>query len=292
MFRKSHDHKKHPDRTEKSLPKKIFFKAFRILFIAYIGLLLFLYFFQSIFLFQPKEEYLGTPALVSLKYEEVAITSNNGNILSGWFVPKADAGQAVLFCHSNYGNISYFIQDLHAIHQMGFPVLVFDYQGYGKSGGEPSEESLHADGEAAWNYLLSRGYGSDRIILWGRSLGGAVAARLAVDHEPAALVIESTFIKFPEVARDFFPYVPVSIIARYDLDVEKDIKKIDCPLLIVHSRDDEIIDFRHGKKLFQAAHEPKSFLEISGSHNDGYYSSGLLYYQSVNKFLESVIKDK
>jgi len=123
-------------------------------------------------------------------------------------------------------------------------------------------------------------------------LGGAVAARLAVKHSPRALIIESTFTSFPELAADYYPYIPVRLIARYDYNVVDYIGRVDCSVLIVHSRDDEIIPFKHGLKLFESAKEPKEFLEINGNHNDGFLVSGQIYNKGLESFCSGLMKSE
>ncbi len=266
--------------------KKLALTSLRVGALVIVGLTVFLYFFQQVYLFQPEEEILRTPESLGLEFENVNIETEGDIYIKGWYIPAADQKGVVLFCHSNYGNISYYLDAVFFINSLGFSTFIFDYQGYGKSRGRPSEEGTYADVRASWNYLrYKRNIPAENIIVWGRSLGAAIATDLVFDHTPRAMILESGFSSFPTVAKDYFPYVPVQLIARYDYNNLEKIKHADCPVMVVHSRDDEIIDFYHGQQIFKAANPPKRFLEISGSHNDCYFESGEKYEQGIEAFL-------
>lgn len=256
--------------------------ALRILVVAYLGMVVFLYFFQSIFLYRPLPEITGTPARLRLPYDDVWIGSE-GARLNAWYVPGDPGRATVLFCHSNFGSMSQYLETIGLIHGMGFSVLTFDYRGFGLSTGKPSEAGTYADAAAVRDWL-EQTHPPTALIIWGRSLGGAHAARLAADHPPQALVIESAFSSFPEVARDFFPYVPVGLIARYQYPTVADAAQVKCPTLVIHSPDDEVVNFRHGKIIFAALTCPKRFLQIRGDHNDGFLVTGREYEDGVKKF--------
>ena len=269
-------------------PKKLALITLRVGTLVIVGLTVFLYFFQQVYLFQPEEEILRTPESLGLEFENVNIEIEGDTYIKGWYIPAADQKGVVLFCHSNYGNISYYLDAVFFINSLGFSILIFDYRGYGQSRGSPSEKGTYADVRAAWSYLrYTRNIPAENIIVWGRSLGAAIAADLVVDYSPRALVMESGFSSFPAVAKDYFPYVPVQMIARYDYNNLEKIKHADCPVMVVHSRDDEIIAFYHGQKIFKAANPPKRFLEINGSHNDCYFESGKKYEQAIKAFLQN-----
>jgi hypothetical protein len=169
---------------------------------------------------------------------------------------------------------------------LGLDVFIFDYRGYGQSEGKPSEAGTYADSEAARQWLIDhRDVKDEDLLIWGRSLGAAMAARLAREHPPRALVIESGFTSFPDVAAEFYPYLPVRWIARFNYPVIDYVKDVKCPVLVVASRDDEIIPFAHGERIFAAAPSPKAMLEISGTHNDGYVTAGEVYLEGVVEFL-------
>jgi hypothetical protein len=192
----------------------------------------------------------------------------------------------VLFCHGNAGNISHRLDSIRLLHSLGLQVLIFDYRGYGHSEGAASEKGSYRDADAAWRYLVDvRGLPADRIILFGRSLGAAVAADLASRTRPAAVIMESAFTSVPDMAAGIYPWLPVRLLSRYRYDNLDKITRISAPLLLVHSRQDEIIPFAHGERLFERAREPKQFLEINGGHNDAFLTSRKAYTHGLESFL-------
>ncbi|HUT54094.1 MAG TPA: alpha/beta hydrolase [bacterium] len=253
---------------------------------SFIGLTIFLYFFQSYYLYRPMSDMITTPDRLGLEYDRIMLRSSDGVNISAWFIPAPAPRGVILFCHSNYGNISYFVDSAKIYHDLGFSTLLFDYRGFGASGGRPGEEGTYQDAEAAWNYLVhERKVAPGDIVIVGRSLGGAVASWLAMKHRPRALALESAFTSFPDLASDYYPYLPVRLIARYDYNTKEYLGTVTCPVLVVHSRDDEIVPYHHGLALFRAAPENKRFMEISGTHNDGYLTSGRRYEEGLEKFL-------
>ncbi|PLX51217.1 MAG: alpha/beta hydrolase [Desulfobulbaceae bacterium] len=258
--------------------------------VVYGALLLFVFIYQPRLLFLPG---LGgrnvdrTPAQVNLAFEEVYLTSADNVRLDSWFVPAADADGVVLFCHGNAGNISHRLDSLALFHDLGLSVLIFDYRGYGRSQGHPSEAGTYADAEAAWHYLVTeRHIAPQRIILFGRSLGAAVAARLATNRRPAALIVESAFTSVPDMAAELYPWLPTRLLSRLHYNTLAAVRQISCPLLVIHSRQDEIIPFQHGEAIFAAADTTKDFLEIKGGHNDGFLLSDSIYRQGLADFLD------
>lgn len=250
--------------------------------------------FQERLVFFPSGKLSVSPANIGFDFEEVRLESEDGVRLHGWFIP-APAGMqrpAVLFFHGNAGNISHRLEMIRIIHELGLACLVVDYRGYGKSGGKPSEQGLYMDARAARDWFLNeKGLKPAEVLLWGRSLGGAVAAELAADNSPGALVVESCFTSLPEMGRKIYPFLPVKAISRLRFPVERYLKRVSCPVLVVHSPDDEIVPYEFGRRLYQAAPEPKRFLEISGGHNEGFVASGEKYISGVRDFLVSSFPD-
>ncbi len=249
-----------------------------------------LYFLQSSFVYKPTKDVLYNPGGLGLTYEKVVLKTEDGLKLSAWFIPAENARQTVLFCHGNAGNISHRLDTANIFNELGINCLLFDYRGYGNSQGKPTEEGTYLDAEAAWNWLIERGIGPEQIIIFGRSLGGSIASHLAVKVHPSGLVLESNFTSYVDMGKKFYPYMPVRLFARFNYNAIDHIRKIDCPVLIIHSRNDEMIPFEFGLKLYDAAKEPKEFLEIFGSHNDGFLHSGQVYRDTWTQWLEFVRK--
>ena len=244
-----------------------------ILVAAYGGLALLLYIFQSHLVFYPEtgREFTATPSQVGLAYEDIHLNTSDGISLHGWYIPAPQPRGTVLFLHGNAGNISHRLDSVQMFHRLGYSTLIFDYRGYGDSGGTPTEQGTYRDAEAAWRYLIEqRHIPSCRIVLFGESLGGAVAAWLAARQKPAALVIASGFTSVPDFAQHIYPYLPVRWLARMRYDTRENLRFVTAPVLIAHSPEDEIIPFEHGRALFAAANPPKLFLELAGGHNDGF----------------------
>src|SRR5262245_46041302 len=217
----------------------------------------------------PGRALTATPADIGLAFEEARIMTADGLELHGWYVPAEPDASVVLFCHGNAGNISHRLERLQFFHDMGLAVLLFDYRGYGKSQGAPDELGTYRDAQAAWDFLThTKGISSAHIVIFGESLGGAIAAHLARDVTSAgALILASTFTSAPDLASEFYWYLPVRLLARFQYPTAEYVSQVRVPTLVIHSQDDEIAPFSHGRKLFERAAGPKAFLEISGDHN-------------------------
>jgi fermentation-respiration switch protein FrsA (DUF1100 family) len=246
----------------------------------------FLFIFQSHYVYYPDRILLADPSSIGLEFESVSFETEDGVKLSGWYILSENARGIIIFCHGNGGNISHRLESIQIFHRLGLDVFIFDYRGYGRSEGRPSEMGTYRDIEAAWRYLVEeRQVNPDRIVVFGRSLGGAVAAWLAHRYTPGALILESAFTSVPDIAAKLYPYLPVRLLSRYKYDTARYLDGVNCPVLIVHSREDEMMPFSHGQRLFERAAEPKEFLEISGSHNEGFITSGKHYEEGLDSFI-------
>ncbi len=258
---------------------------------SFLCLALILTVFQSRLVYFPERAIAATPDLMGLSYEVVEFDASDGVKLSGWFVPAEDRRGVVLFFHGNAGNISHRLESIDVFHRLRLSVFIFDYRGYGQSEGRVTEKGTYLDAEAAWRYLLDeRQVDPGEIYIFGRSLGGAVGSWLAQDHTPRALIVESTFTSIPDIAAQLYPFLPVRRLARFRYSAIDYVQQVSCPVLIVHSRDDEMIRFSHGRKLFEAANEPKQFLEIRGSHNEGFITSAKLYVDGLDSFISKHVE--
>lgn len=257
-----------------------------MLLLAYLGWAVILYCMQSKFLYRPVREVLYSPEELGLHYEDITFKSEDGLSLNGWWVPAGDSRFTVLFCHSNGGNIMHHLDSINILNKLGLSCFIFDYRGYGNSEGTPSEEGTYLDALAAYNWLRNtKRTREKRIIVFGRSLGGSIAAQLATKVRVGGVVIESGFTSYADIGARFYPYMPVRWFARFSYRTLDYIKEIHCPVLIVHSRNDEIVPFEFGVALYEAANEPKEFVEILGGHNDGFLVAGEVYNDAWAKWV-------
>jgi len=254
-----------------------------VVYLAFAGLL---YVMQDHLVYFPVRELAATPRDRGLEYEEVSLLTEDGVNLHGWFIPTPEARAVLLYFHGNAGNVSHRLERIALFQRLGLSVLIIDYRGYGRSAGRPSEAGTYHDAMAAWRYLTAeRGVAPEKIVLFGRSLGAAVAAWLATQTAPGALILESGFTSVPDLGAEVYPWLPVRWLARFDYPTKAYVAKIHRPVLIVHSRDDDLVPFRHGQELHAAANPPKQFLEIRGGHNDAYFLTGADYARGVDRFL-------
>ncbi len=258
--------------------------------IAYAGLTGLLYLNQERMVFLPEiggREYAGTPQVLGLAFEEITLPTEDGETLAAWFVPARGPRGVVLFCHGNAGNISHRLDFLLMFHRMDYSTLIFDYRGYGRSSGRPTEAGTYLDARAGWDYLVSaRGVAPGQIVLYGESLGGAVAARLAEQTDPGALVLASTFTSVPDLGAETYPFLPVRRLARIHYDTRDSLARVRAPVLVAHSPGDEIVPFSHGEALYQAARAPKAMLRLAGGHNDGFIFMRESWTAKLHEFLD------
>jgi fermentation-respiration switch protein FrsA (DUF1100 family) len=247
-----------------------------------------MYLQQAAMIFFPDRLLNATPASWGLAYEDVFLSAEDGVELHGWYIPRQGSNRVLLFMHGNAGNISHRGESIAIFHRLGLNVLIFDYRGYGQSQGEPSEHGLYQDAAAAWQYLIeTRGFDSQDIILFGRSLGGAVAAKLASEVQAGGVILESTFSSARDVAASLFPILSRLIVLRYGFDTAAYLNGVVCPVLVLHSPEDDIIPFYLGEKVYQAAGEEKLFVKIQGDHNGGFLQSQPRYEQELGRFISS-----
>ena len=256
---------------------------------AYVFIALYVYLFQTRLIYYPNAAggVDRDPSALGLVFEDVRLTTADGTRIHGWFVPAPESQVVMLYFHGNAGNISHRLDAIALFHRLGLNVLIVDYRGYGHSEGSPDERGTYQDAEAAWEHLITeRRYVSERIVIYGRSLGAAVASYLAGARSPATLMIESAFTSVPDLAAKLYPIFPVRWLARFEYDNLKRVAMLDCPVLIIHSADDNLIPIEHGRRLFQAAAAPKAFVETMGDHNAGFAFNEPRYSQSVGAFLD------
>jgi fermentation-respiration switch protein FrsA (DUF1100 family) len=250
-----------------------------------------IYFQQSSLIYYPDVAGRGlaaTPQQIGLVFEDVELITEDEVRLHGWFIPSDNARGTVLFFHGNAGNISHRLDSITTFNRMRLNVFIFDYRGYGRSQGQVTEIGTYRDAEAAWSYLVeTRGIEASKIIVFGRSLGASIAAWLASQHTPAALILESSFSSVPSMAQQMYPFLPVKWLSRFSYDTRQYVSTIACPLLVVHSKSDEIIPYSEGRLVFDAAPANKQFLDIRGGHNDGFIVTGRAYTDGLSAFIDN-----
>ena len=177
---------------------------------------------------------------------------------------------------------------LSIFHQLGYNTFIVDYRGYGNSSGTPTEEGTYQDALTAWNYLIeNKIIPSSHIVLFGESLGGAIAAWLASKSNPGALVLASTFTSIPDIAADLYPLLPVRLMARFHYSTSEYLQFVTCPVIVAHSPEDEIVPFKHAQALFDKAPNPKQFIVLQGKHNDSFFVEQDAWVHPLNQFIRA-----
>lgn len=246
-----------------------------------------LYLIQEKLIFLASRDMIRDPGDVDLKFDEIRLPVD-GYETHAWYLPVENPRGVILFSHGNAGNLSGRLESIGLLRSFGFSVLAYDYGGYGYSTGKPSEKRCYADIHAMWNYLtVTRQISPSEIVLFGRSLGAAPTAELAKSVTPGAVVLESAFLSIPDVAKKMTIIGHLTWLIRHRFENKVKVAEFTCPVLIVHSPDDEIIPYEHGRRLFALAREPKTFLEIRGDHNLGFVISEPIYRAGWEAFLVS-----
>lgn len=261
--------------------------------VLYLGVILWFRLNEDRLLYFPERGSVGVPAAeFGLDTRRVSLTSKDGVRLLAWAIaPPQDSGRWVLVLHGNAGNLATPGRPAHAqqFHLLGLGVLALDYRGYGESEGSPSETGLYTDARAAYDYLRdSIGVPTERIVIYGHSLGSAVAIELASEAPAAALMIEGAFTSVPDRGAELYPFLPVHWMARSNFASLQRIGAVRMPILIIHGRDDSTIPLSHGRRLFAAANEPKTLLEVPGAHDNAYEVGAREYEAGIRRFLESL----
>lgn len=259
-----------------------------VLTFAYVAFVTIVYLSQTRLVYFPVRTIGATPESIGLPFEDVTLATASGVGIHGWLVRADNARWTVLMLHGNGGNISHRLDTLQILNDLGADTLIIDYPGYGRSGGEPGEQETYDAAMAGWNFLVEHVPDPGRIVVFGRSLGGAIAAWLAQRVNPAGVILESTFTSLDDMGRHHYPFLPVSLISRYDYDALSAAPDISSPVLSVHSTGDEIVPFELGVRLHDALPGRKSFLSIRGGHNDGFLVTGQEYTSGLKRFLESL----
>ncbi len=257
-----------------------------VLFSLLILFIIFIKYYEKKGIYFPVKKIDITPKEIGLEFEDIYFFSSDGTELNGWFVPAKESRLTVLFCHGNAGNISHRIELIDLFCKLGLNVFIFDYRGYGRSHGSPSEGGLYLDAHAAYKYLIDNQHLDEgSIVVYGKSLGANVSIELCSKVRPAALISESAFTSALEMGKKLFPFLPIKWLITVKYDALSKIENITVPKLIIHSEDDEIIPFQHGRRLFEAAPEPKEFYPMRGGHNEAIFLSKKDFAARIGAFL-------
>ncbi len=247
--------------------------------------------------FQPKLVYFPgpppswAPDREGFAYRDLMLETSDGVAIHAWFFPAEESHGAVVMSHGNAGNVANRVPHAQAFLDAGFSVLLYDYRGYGRSEGSPSEEGTYRDAEAAYDWVVANaGVAPHRVVSYGESLGGGVALELARRREVGAVMLESAFTSIPDVGQRIYPWLPVRLMSRIVYDNAAKIAELRVPVLVIHSPDDEIVSYDFGEKLFQLANEPKQFLATEGGHNDGGFLRRAEWREAVGRFLLEAVK--
>jgi fermentation-respiration switch protein FrsA (DUF1100 family) len=244
---------------------------------------------ENFFVFFPEKTLALTPEDLHLDYEEIHFDTEDGVRLHGWLFPLEGESPIILFCHGNAGNISHRLDNVRLLLDHGLQVFIFDYRGYGKSRGTPSETGLYTDGLAAYDYLvLERGFIPGQVILFGRSIGAAVAIDMALKKRTGCIIMESAFTSTRDMAKSMGLFCLISYFLPPHYNVLEKIPGLGVPKLLVHGERDEIVPFSLGQRLFEAAETPKYFYPLKrAGHNDTYVKGGEEYFRIIAAFAKN-----
>lgn len=257
----------------------------------YLILMGLIYFFQDKLLFMPFSELVQTPESVGMSAQDFWVETTDGIRIHGWYFSNDDAEYVIVLSHGNAGNISYRLDIAKALIQSGASVLMYDYRGYGQSEGTPTEQGLYNDIQAVIDGLINHmEYAENQILMYGRSLGGAVAAYAAANRNVGGLVLDSAFLDLKTMVRDVYPFVPVKL-AKYNFPTRKYVpEERSYPVMVMHSPEDDIVGFHHGELLYQQIKEPKRFVRLRGGHNNNFSLSKDTIVSSWRWYLDEVSK--
>ena len=250
--------------------------------------------FEKSFIYFPTRAYDATPAGLGLPHEDVWLVAQDGVRIHGWYLPVARARWVTLVSHGNAGNISHRLDRALLLQgRLHSSVFLYDYRGYGASEGSPDEAGTYRDARAAWRYLVEQKHVKpDELVLLGESLGSAVALELALARPAAALLLEAPFTSVPDVARRTI-FAPLAPFVRTRYESLARIPRLRMPLLVMQGDRDEVIPPALGRRLFDAAPEPKRYFAIPGAgHNDTYFVGGEAYWNAIADFLDSVARGR
>jgi fermentation-respiration switch protein FrsA (DUF1100 family) len=267
-----------------------------LLAVAYVVICLIVVWREPNLVYFPSRDIHTTPDETGLRFEDVWLDTVDGVRINGWYIPAAAPRPTpftILFFHGNAGNMADRFEKTQMLRALGVDFFTIDYRGYGRSEGSPNEQGTYRDAQAAYDYLTQTQKRDPKtIILYGESLGSAIAVDLATKKTVAGVIIEEPFTSAADVGRKMFPYLPVQLLVRNKYDTLSKIAGLHVPILILHSREDEFFAMRHAERLLAAAPEPKRLVELRGSHNDAFLVSGETYRTALKEFVSQLPVNK
>ena len=221
-----------------------------------------------------------------LPVKDVWFTAEDGVKLHGWYVPSEGAVGTLLFFHGNAGNITHRLENIFFLHHLKLNVFIFDYRGFGRSEGEPDEDDIYLDSQAAYDTALAQpGVSPSSLFIFGRSLGGTFAAYTASKNPAAGLILESTFTNAVDMADKMIPFLPGWFISA-ELNAQENVANLKIPKLFIHGTGDTLIPYTLGRELYKNAAEPKEFYSIVGAgHNNTFQVGGEKYFDTIKEFV-------
>jgi len=245
--------------------------------------------FERTQVYQPSRNLTATGLELGRPMEEVWLNTSDGVRLHAWYFPAAEDSphrhRVWLLLHGNAGNISHRLSHADLLLQTGAAAFLVDYRGYGRSGGRATEAGTYLDAEAAYDWLIERGYAPENLLVLGESLGGGVASELALRRQIGGLVLLSSFTSVPDLGAELFPWLPVRWLGSIQYDTQSRLPNIAVPVLIAHGRQDSLVGFHHAQANYEAAREPKRLVALQGDHNDLPHSAEADYVAALGELL-------
>ena len=253
--------------------------------VIYLVLLIFLYLYQGKLLYPTVNSDTEIDNLIP-KIEKVNITTSDNLNLLGWFHKKDISKNTILFLHGNAGSLENRIYKLNHFENFDLNFLIIAWRGFSGNSGKPNEKGLYDDAKSAVNWLKSKGIKEENIILYGESLGSAVAIEIAQNKKFAGIVLESPFTSMVEIGKKYYSFFPVSLLLKDRYVSIKKIKNIHIPILVMHGKKDSIVPFEMGKKIFTSANSPKFY--YFSEYDDHMMDYNKLLLEKLKSFVESL----
>ncbi len=239
-------------------------------------------------IFYPSKDILAYPSSSGFSFEDAEIITEDNLKINGWFLQNPKAKYTLLFLHGNAGNIGDRIDKIGMLYELGLNIFIIDYRGFGKSEGKPSESGLYKDASASYHFLVNkRNIAADEVVLYGESLGTAVAVDLASKNNVKALILEGAFSSGKDMAKEIYPFLPRIIFSSSYNSLAK-VRDAKMPKLFIHSREDEIIPYRLARRLYEASPHPKEFVSMNGPHNESFFIFASEYKKAIKEFIDKL----